>query len=135
MTACAVVTGLAALLALVGSDAGAASTRPVIAFGSERGGPVRIAVLGLPPGAQRILRSRSAGMDVQPTWSPDGNRLAIATSDATGQDFDIATVAPNGSARKKITSGAAWDEKPAWSPNGKWIAFASDRNGNFDIDG
>ena len=31
-------------------------------------------------------------MDVEPSWSPDGNRLAIATSDATGQDFDIATI-------------------------------------------
>ena len=95
MMACAVVTGTAALLALAGSVAGAASSRPVIAFGSERGGPVRIAVVGLKPG-QRVLPSSSAGMDVQPSWSPNGSRLAIATSDATGQDFDIATVAPNG---------------------------------------
>ena len=129
----AVVTGTAALVAVAGSVAGAASSRPVIAFGSERGGPVRIAVIGLRPGSQRILPSSSPGMDVEPSWSPNGSRLAIATSDATGQDFDIATVAPNGAARKRITSGAAWDEKPAWSPDGKWIAFASDRNGNFDI--
>ena len=86
-----------------------------------------------PIGSQRILPSSGPGMDVEPSWSPNGSRLAIATSDATGQDFDIATIAPNGAARKKITSGAAWDEKPAWSPDGKWIAFASDRNGNFDI--
>ena len=129
----AVVTGTAALVAVAGSVAGAASSRPVIAFGSERGGPVRIAVIGLKPG-QRILPSSSAGMDVEPSWSPNGSRLAIATSDATGQDFDIATDrARTAAARKRITSGAAWDEKPAWSPDGKWIAFASDRNGNFDI--
>ena len=89
----AVVTGAAALVALAGSVAGAASSRPVIAFGSERGGPVRIAVVGLRPG-QRVLPSSSAGMDVEPSWSPNGSRLAIATSDATGQDFDIATIAP-----------------------------------------
>src|SRR3954451_6137792 len=133
MMACAVVTGCAALVAAAGSVAGAASSRPVIAFGSERGGPVRIAVVGLRPGAQRIIPSKSPGMDVEPSWSPNGSRLAIATSDASGQDFDIATIAPNGSARQKITTGAAWDENPAGSPDGKWIAFSSDRNGNFDI--
>ena len=34
------------------------------------------------PGKQRVLQPRSAGMDVEPSWSPDGSRLAIATSDA-----------------------------------------------------
>jgi Tol biopolymer transport system component len=114
--------------------AGAASKRAVIAFGSERGGPFRIHLLGVKPGAQqRTLQSAGAGMDVQPSWSPDGNRIAIATSDASGQNFDIAVVGANGSGRTRITTGAAWDEAPAWSPDGKWIAFASDRNGNFDI--
>ena len=86
----AVVSGAAVLVAVAGSVAGAASSRPVIAFGSERGGPVRIAVIGLRTG-QRMLPSGGAGMDVEPSWSPNGSRLAIATSDATGQDFDIAT--------------------------------------------
>ena len=54
MMAIAVVTGTVALIAVAGS-AGAASSRPVIAFGSERGGPVRIAVIGLASGSQRIL--------------------------------------------------------------------------------
>ena len=94
----AVVSGAAVLVAVAGSVAGAASPRPVIAFGSERGGPVRIAVIGLRTG-QRILPSGGPGMDVEPSWSPNGSRLAIATSDATGQDFDIATIAPNGAAR------------------------------------
>ena len=93
----AVVSGAAALVALAGSVAGAASSRPVIAFGSERGGPVRIAVVGLRPGQQRSSPRAAPAWTSQPSWSPNGSRLAIATSDATGQDFDIATVAPNGS--------------------------------------
>ncbi len=132
MAAFAAMVSLVAL-ALASSIAGAASSRPVIAYGSERGGPVLIAILGLNPGKQRVLRASNTGMDVEPSWSPDGNRIAFATSDSSGQDFDIATMSPNGTNRKRITSGAAWDEKPAWSPNGKWIAFSSDRDGNFDI--
>jgi len=125
---------LASVYALSTGMAGAASKRAVIAFGSERGGPFRIHVLGMRPGTQqRTLPSAGTGMDVQPAWSPDGRRLAISTSDSTGQDFDIAVVNANGSGRKRITSGAAWDEAPAWSPDGNWIAFASDRAGNFDI--
>ena len=59
MPASAVVVGLAAL-AVAGGIAGAASPRPVIAFGSERGGPVRIVVLGVPPGKERFLQQPNA---------------------------------------------------------------------------
>jgi TolB protein len=114
------VLRVALLCVLAAGLAGAASKRAVIAFGSERGGPFRIHVLGVRPGAQqRTLQSAGAGMDVQPSWSPDGRRLAISTSDASGQDFDIAVVNASGSDRTRITGGAGWDEEPAWSPNGQ----------------
>ena len=120
---CAAMSGAAVLCALAAGLAAATTHAPIIAFGSERGGPVRIHVLGLRSGEQRVLQSRSAGMDVEPSWSPDGRRLAISTSDLSGQDFDIAIVGANGTGRTRITSGASWDEEPAWSPDGKWIAF------------
>ena len=127
-------SGVALLCALAAAFAGAASKRTVIAFGSERGSPFRIHVLGMRPGVQqRTLQSAGTGMDVEPSWSPDGRRLAISTSDASGQDFDIAVVDANGSGRTRDHERRGWDEEPAWSPDGNWIAFASDRNGNFDI--
>ena len=133
LTAVVVTVCAMAALALAGGAAGVASSRTVIAFGSERGSAVRIHLLGMTPGYQQVLESQGFGMDVEPSWSPNGRKLAIATSDASGQNFDIAVLDANGAGRRRITSGASWDEEPAWSPNGNRIAFASDRNGNFNI--
>lgn len=67
----------------------------------------------------------------QPTWSPDGKRIAFQSSrDGT---WHLWTVAPDGSNAKMITSGPFDDREPHWSPDGKRIAFASDRSGNYDI--
>lgn len=128
-----VTVALLGIVALGAGFAGAASKRIVVAYGSERGGPGRVHVYGATAGVRRVLQSRGLGMDVAPSWAPNGRHLALATSDASGQDFDIAVVAANGSGRRKITEGPAWDEEPAWSPDGQWIAFASDRTGGFEI--
>jgi len=114
----AVIAALLALLAVADGIAAASATRPVIACGSKRGGPVRIHVLGIGIGTQRVLQSRSLGMGVEPGWTPDGRRLAISTSDASGQYFGIAVLDANGAGRRMIKSGHSWDERPAWSRDG-----------------
>ena len=45
-------------------------------------------------------------MDVEPSWGPDGSRVA-SPRPITGQDFDIAIIA-HGSGRMRVTSGPAW---------------------------
>ena len=67
----------------------------------------------------------------QPSWSPDGRRLAFqAYRDSTWQ---IWTVAPDGKELKPATSSPYDDREPAWSPDGGRIAFSSDRSGSYDI--
>lgn len=80
------------------------------------------------PAQGRILAIDSLvqrGIVNEPSWSPDGTRLAIAI--ATGYEMEIYTVGRDGSTPINLTQSGAYDFYPAWSPDGRYIAFVSDR--------
>lgn len=56
-----------------------------------------------------------------PAWSPNGERIAFS-SDAAG-NYDLWTMAADGSDRRQLTSSEDFDAEPAWSPDGTTIAF------------
>jgi len=67
----------------------------------------------------------------QPSWSPDGTRIAVqAYRNSTWQ---IWTVKADGTDLQPVTSGPYDDREPAWSPDGRQIAFSSDRSGSYDV--
>jgi TolB protein len=71
-------------------------------------------------------------VDIGPTWSPDGQKLAfISTRDS--DRGEIYVINANGSGLERLTNNDAADTSVSWSPDGQHIAFASDREGNFDI--
>ena len=63
------------------------------------------------------------GIERDPTFSPDGKRIAFAW-DKDGQDFDIHVRQVSGGPLLSITKDFRGDDiAPAWSPDGEWIAF------------
>ena len=87
--------------------------------------------------ARRTLAPISAFRDaVNPSWSPDGRRIAFELISATPRgntggsrrQSDIATMNADGTDVRRLTRTAALESAPVWSPDGTLIAFTSDRH-------
>lgn len=61
------------------------------------------------------------GVDMKPTWSPDGGSIAFRTS-REGQD-EIYGMAADGRCERNLTQSSQDDRSPAWSPDGCEIAY------------
>lgn len=79
----------------------------------------------------KITNGPNSAMNVEPTVSPDGNKLAFS-SDRHGRPM-IYTMDISGSNVKRVTYAGVFNSSPAWSPDGKKLAFAGQTEGNFDI--
>ncbi len=75
--------------------------------------------------------ARSWGVPWDPTWSPDGSRIAFVSG--RDGDFELYLVPATGGTKVRLTSNRAPDVEPSWSPDGRRIAFSGRRNGNWDI--
>jgi TolB protein len=60
---------------------------------------------------------------VDPTWSPDGLRIAFASTTAGDQQLHI--INADGTGDTPLTSSPLRASQPAWSPDGTQIAFVS----------
>jgi Tol biopolymer transport system component len=70
--------------------------------------------------------------DSEPSISPDGKRLAFASSRSGTPEIWLCDA--DGSNMTKLTSfGGPSTHRPRWSPDGKYIAFYSDATGNREI--
>ena len=67
----------------------------------------------------------------QPSWSPDGSRIAFQAYRSS--TWQIWIIRPDGSDLQALTAGPYDDREPVWSPDGRQIAFSSDRSGSYDV--
>ena len=76
--------------------------------------------------AKRVLAKHEA-FDINPTWSPDGSRLAFLSSRAGDRKIQIFTMVADGSDFKDVAPSVRVPSgrlvPPTWSPDGTRLAF------------
>jgi eukaryotic-like serine/threonine-protein kinase len=83
--------------------------------------------------ATREKRRLEAGADaVQPSWSPNGKRIAFWGL-RDGSKREIWTIPAQGGTPVAVTNDEIDDANPIWSPDGKWLYYTSNRSGRWGI--
>ncbi len=133
--ASSIVTTLGLIAATLGfaPGAGATSVNGSIAFRSNRDGNNEIYVMNADGSGQSRLTNNAAN-DFDPAFSPDGTKIAFASSIRnSGPDAKIYVMNADGTDPTNLTT-AADDRDPAFSPDGRKIAFTRGLFGsNADI--
>ena len=83
-------------------------------------------------GSNQTRLTKDPAVDREPSWSPDGSRIAFS-SDRYQRNHNIFVMNANGTGVTRLTENRSDDYTPSWSPDGQYIAFTSSRGRNQDI--
>jgi len=67
--------------------------------------------------------------DRQPNWSPAGDRILFQRRVPSSDDWNLYTVATDGSDLRPVITAPSSDTDASWSPDGWWIVYSSDYGG------
>ena len=102
-----------------------AAHHKMIVFATDRDGNAEIYGMAADGKNQTRLTNHPAA-DLQPSWSPDGKKIAF-TSYRNGGNIQIFVMDSDGQNPIRLTN-KVWDQDPDWSPDGQKIAFTGYRN-------
>lgn len=74
----------------------------------------------------------SNGRSFHPAWSPEGARVAFASSSSDGAS-DVFLISAAGGTAQPITHGPGQKIELDWSPDGKLIVYAGNAGGNWAV--
>jgi Tol biopolymer transport system component len=81
--------------------------------------------------AKRVTKAVDGTADADPSWSPDGSKIAFRRFVGDGSSPDssaqLYVINADGTGLIQITEGPSIDQDPIWSPDGTQIAFKSNR--------
>ena len=97
---------------------------PALVFGILLWGSKRLALQPSNRPPKIVQFTASPGLDLHPTFSPDGTNVAYA-SDRSGRFEIYVHPVASGGREVQITSDNQQNLEPAWSPDGGYIAYTS----------
>jgi Tol biopolymer transport system component len=100
-----------------------------IVFHADREGRQKIFALDLASHTVTGLTTGAAHHDEDPAWSPDGTKLAFASTRFDHRTYDIAVMDVATSDVRRVTDDAAFENHPMWWPDGRGLVFSSEREG------
>ena len=102
-----------------------ASGNGLLVIRSDRDGEPDVFTIDPTSSATTKLTTKTGAAELQPVWSPEGDRIAFVRRAGQTARTDLFVMNAAGRGRVRLTSTAVPERDPSWSPSGAGIVYAA----------